>query len=77
MEYPMLLAVEPSEDYKLFLEYSNNEKRVYDFREHLKHPFYEKLKNKELFKKVKVLNGELEWATGQDFCPNTLYEYSR
>ena len=77
MDYPLLLSVQSEEKYKLLLEYANKEQRVYDFKKHLEHPFYTSLKNEDLFKKVKVIEGELEWATGQDFCPNTLYEYSK
>ena len=76
MEYPKLEKVTPLDDYKLLLEFSNKERRVYDFKPNLSHKFYSELSNKELFKQVKVSDGEIEWATGQDFCPHTLYEKS-
>ena len=42
----------------------------------LMHPFYQELNNTALFSQMYVENGELLWRTGQDFCPNTLYENS-
>jgi len=40
------------------------------------HAFYQPLSDTELFKRVLVKDGEIEWITGQDFCPRTLYENS-
>lgn len=76
MNYPKLLSCAAKKDFALVLEYDNGETRVYDFSENFSHPFYAPLKNYELFKNVSVSNGELAWATGQDFCPFTLYEKS-
>jgi len=75
--YPRLTAVTPLDNYQLMLAYANKEKRVYDFKPNLAHPFFKVLANEELFKKVAANDGELEWITGQDFCPHTLYNDSR
>ena len=75
--YPKLVAVTPLENYQLLLAFANKEKRVYDFKPNLKHSFYKALANEELFKKVSAVDGELEWVTGQDFCPHSLYDNSR
>lgn len=76
MLYPKLQEVTPLDNYMLALVFSNGEKRVYDFKPNLAHKFYKQLNDVELFKKVTVNDGEIEWATGQDFCPHTLYEMS-
>lgn len=76
MNYPKLLAVTPKDDYKLVLSFEGNERRVYDFAPNLIHKFYKQLEDIRLFKNVRVIDGEIEWATGQDFCPHTLYENS-
>jgi hypothetical protein len=34
------------------------------------------LSNPALFGNVQVVDGEITWPTGQDFCPHTLYEKS-
>jgi hypothetical protein len=72
--YPTLKAVTPLDDYHLMLTFGNGEKRVYDFKPNLTHKFYSSLSDVKLFKAVSVVDGEIEWVTGQDFCPHTLYE---
>ena len=74
--YPSLQKAVPQEDYTLLLTFSNGEKKLYDFRPNLNHSFYKDLTNPVLFQKVNVVDGEIEWATGQDFCPYTLYDNS-
>ncbi|MDR0883610.1 MAG: DUF2442 domain-containing protein [Oscillospiraceae bacterium] len=76
-EYPKLLSATPICDYRLQLVYSDGNVREYDFSQHLSHPFYAALSEAKLFELVYVENGDIYWPTGQDFCPNTLYEYSQ
>ena len=75
-EYPQISAVTPLDDYKLVLIFGENERRIYDFKPNLSHKYYSPLANLQLFKSVSVNAGEIEWKTGQDFCPHTLYENS-
>jgi hypothetical protein len=74
--YPTLKDVQIMPLYILKLIYENGECRLYDFSSNLTHPYYSQLKDTLLFQQVTVLNGELYWKTGQDFCPHTLYELS-
>ena len=74
--YPELENAVALGDFCLLLEYDNGEKRIYDFKPNLSHSFYKELQNPSLFKNVSAVDGEIEWATGQDFCPHTLYEKS-
>jgi hypothetical protein len=74
--YPVLKAVTPLDDYRLVLTFGEGEKRLYNFKPNLDHKFYNVLLDIRLFKAVSVNNGEIEWVTGQDFCPHTLYEES-
>jgi hypothetical protein len=76
MIYPTLKAAIPQNDYSLILLFGDDEKRIYDFKPNLTHNFYKVLNDITLFKRVSVRDGEIEWATGQDFCPHTLYEQS-
>ena len=76
IKYPKLKNVIALDDYLLELEYENGEKRLYDFKPNLTHLFYEELRNYHLFINVCVVDGEIQWSTGQDFCPHTLYEKS-
>ena len=74
--YPVLTAVTPLDDYRLALTFGDNERRIYDFKPNLSNKFYSPLADVKLFEKVSVADGEIEWVTGQDFCPHTLYEHS-
>jgi len=75
--YPELKSATPLDDYRLILVFGENERRLYNFKPNLSHKFYRQLSEIQLFKKVFVNDGEIEWATGQDFCPHTLYEESK
>jgi len=75
--YPKIISVTPLENFRLLLVFANGEKRIYDFNPNLAHPFFRALSNEELFKRVTAVDGELEWVTGQDFCPHTLYNDSK
>jgi len=75
-QYPSLKEAIAKENYKIELIYENGEKRVYDFSVDLEHPFYQGLNEVERFLKLRVVQGELLWDSGQDFCPHTLYEKS-
>lgn len=76
MTYPKLLDASVDHDFVLQLHYDNGEVRHYDFAKNLSHPFYASLANKSLFSKFHVQDGEIIWASGQDFCPFTLYDFS-
>jgi len=75
--YPILKAVTPLDNFRLMLTFGENEQRIYDFKPNLNHKFYKRLADPQLFKSVSVSDGEIEWITGQDFCPHTLYENSK
>jgi len=74
--YPKLKSATPLDNHCLILVFGEHEKRLYDFKPNLCHKFYRQLAEVSLFKKVSVNDGEIEWVTGQDFCPHTLYEGS-
>ena len=76
MKYPKLVSAVSQSNFILVLFYDNGEKRFYDFSVNFSHPFYSPLRDKNLFEKFSVVGGNIEWATGQDFCPFTLYENS-
>jgi len=74
---PRPKEVKALQDYQLQVIYDNGEKRIYDMLNLLEMPFYKKLKNKSIFNTVKVSDITLEWATGQDICPEELYYNSK
>ena len=61
----------------LLVTFSNGEKRIFDAKELLKYPAYEKLKDYEIFKNGYVENGIIVWDNGRiDIAPETVYNNS-
>lgn len=70
------VMVKPLEDYKVYIEFSNGEKRIFDVKPYLSTPFYAPLENPDAFKKVFVNDITIQWANGRDISPHELFEYS-
>jgi len=64
------------DSYYLDVLFDNGEYRRYDMTGLIQLPFYERLKNRSIFKTVRVRDITLEWATGEDICPDELYNHS-
>ena len=74
---PKILQVRTLEDYKIYLIYETGEEKIYDMSKLLNtSKFYEKLKDKEKFKKVKIMGLSLQWEDGEDIAPEILYNDS-
>lgn len=73
---PRPAEVKPLDNYMLQIVFANGEKRLYDMKKQLDKPFYFRLKSPEIFKTVKVSDITLEWITGEDICPDELYNNS-
>lgn len=69
-------AVIPLENYRLLLDFSNGEKKLFDLTPYLPIPFYAKLRNVAEFKKVYVGEYTIEWPNGCDISPHELYDDS-
>lgn len=74
---PKAIDVKPLEDYMLLIKFSNGEEKVFDVKPYLEDKVFFELKNKELFKTVKVGGLSIEWANGLDICPDELYNQSK
>ncbi len=70
---PDIIEVQALEDYKLYIKFNNGEEKIYDMKPLLDHKFYQKLKDKERFKKVRPDGISIEWETGEDVAPESLY----
>ena len=77
MPSPKAIAVEPIEDYCLLVSFDNGEKRIYDAKPLIKGDWFGKLRDPEVFATVHVAGLSIEWAGGQDVCPDELYFASR
>ncbi len=73
---PRVTKVEPTDDFKLLLDFTNGEKRVFDAKQIMDIKVFEPLKNIAFFKSVKVEYGTVVWPKDIDYCPDTLYMQS-
>jgi hypothetical protein len=70
------INVKPLEDYFLEIEFSNGEIRKFDCHPYLNGDWFSELLNINVFNSVRISGNTVEWATGQDLCPDCLYDNS-
>jgi hypothetical protein len=74
---PEVKTVKPEADFHLRLTFSNGEVRIYDVAPLIEQGgVFEALKDESAFRSVHPWHGTVQWAGGQDICPDTLYEDS-
>jgi len=71
-----VIEVIPSDDYTLFLTFSNGEHRIFNAEPLLEFEAFHPLKSKSFFKTVKISHGSIFWSPNIDYCPDTLYAES-
>ena len=71
--YPRVKDVQPTDDYKLILTFTNGETKIFDVTPYLDKGFFQQLKDKSYFKSVRPFMDSVQWQNGQDFCPDMLY----
>lgn len=74
---PTVTKIEILENYQLMLFFDNGEKKVFDVTPYINGEWYGKLNNKSYFASVKPNGFSIEWADGQDICPDDLYYNSK
>ena len=74
--YLAVIEVEPLEDYQLLLTFENGEKRVFDMKPYLDKGIFQELKDKKIFRTVRVSFDSIEWINHADIDPEILYERS-
>ena len=75
--YLSVNKVKALDDYLLELVFENKETRIFDVKPYLDTGLFKKLKDKNLFKMVKVSYDSIEWPEGIDLDPEVLYEKSK
>src|ERR1043166_2515508 len=73
---PRVKKVYPEADYRLRLVFSNDEVRLFDVKPFLHVGVFRELRDESRFRSVRAFLGTVQWAGGQDLCPDTLYESS-
>jgi len=74
---PRLKNVTPKENYLLYLEFNNGERRVFDVKPYLQYSVFDALKTPGIFFSARVNDGTVQWQNDADFCPDTLYMESK
>ncbi len=75
--YLAVTEVEPLEDYQLLLTFENGEKRIFDMKPYLDKGVFQELKDKKMFRTVRVCFDSIEWSNQADIDPEVLYENSK
>lgn len=71
---PDITEVSALDNYYLYIKFQTGEEKVYNMEETIKKlKFYNKLKDREYFKKVKPRGDTIEWENGEDVAPEKLY----
>ena len=64
------------EDYRLFLTFTNGERRIFDAKPLFSCGVFSSLQNRFFFESVKAAYGSILWPNDIDYCPDTLYAES-
>ena len=70
---PRVLTVEYKDNYTLLLKFTNNELKQFDLKAYLHYPAYEELKDEKFCKKVKAVDGIVQWNNSIDLDPDLVY----
>lgn len=74
--YTTVESVEPLEEYKLRIRFKNGEVGIFDLSPYLSIGKFAELKDRSLFRSVRVNFDSIEWANQLDIDPEFLYEKS-
>ena len=72
--YYSVTSVTPKDNYELLICFTNKEQKIFDVKPYLDFGDFKELKDKELFKSVRVSFDSIEWDNELDIDPETLYE---
>ena len=69
---PRAMAVEQLEGYRPLVTFEDSERRVYDANPLIRGDWFGELRDPAIFATVHVAGLSVEWAGGQDVCPDEL-----
>ena len=70
---PTATKVVPLDQYLLKITFDNGEDRIFDVKPYIQGSWYGELSDPAYFKSVFPNGFSVEWANGQDLCPDELY----
>ena len=65
-------VVKPLPDYRLYVEFEDGRRGVFDMKPYLNLGVFRELKNEYYFNQVGILFGAVTWPHEQDIAPETL-----
>ena len=71
---PKPVSVKPLPQYRLYIEFEDGKRGIFDATPYIKGDWYGQLKNQAVFNAVTVTEGTVTWPDGQDICPDCVYE---
>lgn len=71
--YPSVKKVVPEEDYVLAIDFDNGECGTLDMKPFLEFGVFQRLKDPNAFKRVRVSFDTVEWDCGADLDPEFVY----
>lgn len=71
--YPSVKEVVPSGDFTLFIVFDNGENGILDMKPILGFGVFQRIKDYETFKRVRVAFDTIEWDCGVDLDPEFVY----
>jgi Protein of unknown function (DUF2442) len=74
---PYVESVRALGDYELEVTFKNGERRVFDVKLYLSRGIFARLRDRSLFRAVRVVSGSVEWLGELDLSYDTLYLRSR
>ena len=76
MLQPTVANVQPLPEYRLLVEYTSGEKRIFDVKPYIEGTWFGELSDPDVFQTVHPYGSTVEWEDGQDIAPHELYELS-
>jgi hypothetical protein len=74
--YWKVKSVNPQDNYMLLLTFEDGERRRFDMKPYLDCGVFRTLRNREMFKTVRVCADSIAWQNDVDIAPETLYHNS-
>lgn len=71
--YPSVLRVVPNKDFTLDVVFDNGESGVFDIKPYLGFRVFQRIREYEYFKRVRVVFDAIEWDSGVDLDPEFVY----
>lgn len=72
--YPAIVNVKPDDDYVLYLEFDNGVQGWMDMKPFINYGVFQKIKDRSMFKQVRIKFDTVEWDCGVDLDPEYVYE---